>query len=159
MEPQHAQAEQSLSPVDRDLVHGHCYCGNFQFQIPRHIAPYRSAYCHCDSCRRSHSAPLYQVIYIPESEFVILKGMELVQEYRKSNSMVTRAFCRECGSRLYNKLHREERRGWLGIFPNLFDEEIQKSLPENLLPTHHLHTGECALDLEKLHDDLIRVIE
>jgi hypothetical protein len=153
------QIEGEQQSQEQEMLHGHCYCGDFEFQIPREITPYRSLYCHCDSCRRSHSSPIYQVVYLPESEFIILKGMELAQEYRKANSNVTRAFCRECGSRLYNKLHREERKGWLGIFPNLFDEEIQKNLPVNLLPTHHLHTGECSIDLEKLHDDLLRIVE
>jgi hypothetical protein len=102
---------------------------------------------------------MYQVIYIPEDQFMITNGQELVHEYRKQDSNVTRAFCKECGSRLYNKLHGPNRVGWLGFFPNLLDEHILKNLPNNLLPTHHLHTGETVLDLEKFHDDLIRLVE
>lgn len=149
---------EGISEGSKDMIHGHCYCGEFSFQIPRNIQPYRSAYCHCDSCRRAHSAPLYQVIYIPQEEFVILNGSEYVQEYRKSDSKVTRAFCKQCGSKLFNRLHGPNRVGWLGVFPNLFDEK-EKTLPENLRPTHHLHTSETVLELEKYHDELERLME
>jgi hypothetical protein len=149
-------AGESLLPEN---LHGHCYCGQFEFLIPKDVTPYRSVFCHCDSCRRAHASPLYQVIYIPEDQFRIVNGQEMVREYRKENSNVTRAFCKECGSRLFNKLHGPNRVGWLGFFPNLLDEHILKNLPTNLLPTHHLHTGETILDLEKFHDELLRIVE
>lgn len=139
-------------------IHGHCYCGEFEFTIPRNITPYRSVYCHCDSCRRAHSSPLYQVIYIPEEEFLIIRGKELIQEYRKLDSKVTRAFCRQCGSKIFNKLHAPNRVGWLGVFPNLFDEN-EKNLPENLRPTQHVNASETVMVLDKYHDELERLME
>jgi hypothetical protein len=46
-------------------VTGHCYCGAIRFavDIPEGDAPIFTAYCHCDSCRRAHAAPLYHVAW------------------------------------------------------------------------------------------------
>jgi Paired amphipathic helix repeat len=44
-------------------VTGHCYCGAvvFSVAVPESERDAHCCYCHCDSCRRAHSAPLYQV--------------------------------------------------------------------------------------------------
>ena len=142
---------------EEELIIGHCYCGQFKFSIPLNLTPITSVYCHCDSCRRSHSCSLYSVIYIDKNYFHILEGNSLIQEFRKEDANVIRSFCKNCGTRLYNKLlHRE---GWIGVFPNLFSEEIQRQLPHHFKPTLHLHCNESIIDLEKFHDDLQRVIE
>ena len=131
---------------------GHCYCGDFQFSIPSNVHVNRSVYCHCESCRRAHSAPLYQVVYIDESDFEIIAGHDLVQEFCKSNC--ARFFCKQCGSRLYNTL--KHRPGWLGVFPALLSEDTQHNLPENLKPSEHHLSVEAVLDLNLLHDNLTR---
>lgn len=59
-------------------VTGHCYCGAIQFavHIPAGDQPIFTAYCHCDSCRRAHAAPLYHVACVDQSHFEITAGAE-----------------------------------------------------------------------------------
>jgi hypothetical protein len=59
------------------LLHGHCYCGEITFSIPANVEPHIATYCHCESCRRAHSSPLYQVVYIKPEEFVITAGTDM----------------------------------------------------------------------------------
>ena len=61
-----------------------------------------SMYCHCDSCRRSHAAPLYRVVCIDEAEFSVTEGAELITEFQKPGARVRRCFCQRCGSKIFN---------------------------------------------------------
>ena len=85
-------------------VAGHCYCGAIQFrvQIPAGQAPIFAAYCHCDSCRRAHAAPLYHVVCVDAPMFQITAGDEALQPFTKPGGTITRAFCRVCGSKILN---------------------------------------------------------
>lgn len=142
--------------MENELI-GHCYCGEFIFSIPSTITPLRSLYCHCDSCRRSHSSSLYYVIYINKNNFKIISGENNIQEFKKPSSNVIRAFCKVCGTRIYNKLtNRDE---WLGLFPNLLNEDVQRNLPEQFKPTCHLHCNESFIELDKFNDELLRIAE
>ena len=67
-------------------------------------ASVRSLFCHCDSCRRAHAAPLYQVVYLPESCFEITTGAHLLQAFARSPAHVVRSFCSACGSRICNRV-------------------------------------------------------
>lgn len=86
---------------DGALAKGQCYCGGIRFTVPL-AAPIKACYCHCDSCRRAHSAPLYQVVYIKNEGFHITQGEELVQYFEKTLNGVVRSFCKVCGSRVSN---------------------------------------------------------
>lgn len=60
-------------PVAPHVVHGTCYCGGVKFAVDcTATAPLKALYCHCESCRRAHAAPLYQVVY----------GEQLLQGHR-----------------------------------------------------------------------------
>jgi hypothetical protein len=137
-----------------EMLLGHCYCGEFKFSIPRDVSVNRAVYCHCESCRRAHSAPLYQIAYIDESDFSVVAGQELVKEFCKPGSNCVRFFCGKCGSRLYNTL--KHRPGWLGVFPALLDEETQHNLPAKLKPEEHHLSVEAVLDLDTICDNLPR---
>lgn len=131
--------------------HGHCYCNKIEFTVKRDTIPSISVYCHCDSCRRAHSAPMYHVIYIPKEDFLITKGTEYVSVYTKTINRVTRNFCSNCGSRIYNV----DSDG-VGFFPNLLDEEIQKNLPEKFKSTLHHLTAEAVLNVDQIADGIRR---
>ncbi|KAJ9454125.1 hypothetical protein DIPPA_12199 [Diplonema papillatum] len=128
------------------IMHGRCYCGRVEFEYDTSKPIVQSAYCHCESCRAAHAAPLCQVIYVCRDggAFRITSGEEHVKTFRKKGSPVARAFCTECGSRVYNDHDRTD----IGLFPALLSEP----LPESLRPTVHRCSSESILPCEDLAD-------
>jgi hypothetical protein len=106
-----------------------CICGGVEIVL-KTDAPAVSAFCHCWACRRTHSAPLYQCLYVnsanidPETgeklegqfEITITKGFDLLKPvkpgpgYPNLRSMednpimggLGRMFCRDCGVVMLN---------------------------------------------------------
>jgi hypothetical protein len=133
---------------------GSCYCGATKFTIEKDTTPYKATYCHCESCRRAHACAVYQVVYIPRSDFT-LTGSSAVTLFKKPDKIVTRSFCQECGTRIFNLL--ESRPDWLGFFPNLLDDQtIVKNLPDKFNPTEHYCSEEAVFPLDLLQDGLER---
>jgi len=134
-------------PVD---VSGHCYCGTIHFnvRIPTGKAPIFTAYCHCDSCRRAHSAPLYHVVCVEESMFALTSGAEQLVEFTKPGGTITRAFCGVCGSKILNRFGpwRPQGNVPLAFFPDLLREGDRHPLPEALRPQKNNRPEECVLD-------------
>ena len=135
--------------------HGHCFCGDVRFTIAADVVPNTSLYCHCESCRRAHAAPLYQVVYIPAESFRIVAGQEFVKAYSKSDGAVVRSFCQECGSRIHNVVTEKPSLG-IGFFPALLEEEVQQNLPDIFKPRCHYLSNETVLSLSDWHDGLTR---
>jgi hypothetical protein len=96
-----------------------CYCGEVVLHI-KTDQPVFAGFCHCKSCRKAHSAPLYQCVYVKpeeitvesdggfESPFLASKGgkgklgefsvvMPIGLKHR-------RVFCNNCGSTMFNDL-------------------------------------------------------
>lgn len=130
---------------------GHCYCGGVQFEVNGATEVHKACYCHCESCRRAHSAPLYHVVYVPSSDFVIKEGKDLVKCFKKSSSC-SRFFCDTCGSRLKTVYSKD----YIGFFPSLLEESVQHELPIKFQPKSHFCSSETILPAEMLNDDLIR---
>jgi hypothetical protein len=144
-----------IIPDSQRWFGGRCYCGGITFRVSdscdagrtppishriniisrfrrphtRPSASVRSLFCHCDSCRRAHAAPLYQVVYLPESCFEITAGAHLLNAFARSPAHVVRSFCSTCGSRVCNRVTAKPSLG-VGFFPNLLDESSQRALPE-----------------------------
>eukprot|EP01031_Cornospumella_fuschlensis_P032991 gene32991-39901_t len=142
-----------ISPL---LYHGQCYCGEVHFEVDASIKPVKAVYCHCESCRRAHSAPLYQIVYTPPEAIRITKGEELLKAFSRSESTPIRYFCSNCGSRVKNFLPYKPQLG-IGFFPALLDDEVQRNLPDVFRPTYHNRSAESVLRLECLHDNLERI--
>jgi len=139
-----------------ELVHveGACYCGaiTFSVDVPVGETPIFTAYCHCDSCRRAHAAPLYHVVCVSESWFTLTAGEPQLNEFQKPGGAIVRAFCSTCGSRILNRFP-----GWtpqgqtpLAFFPDLLRAEDRVALPEMFRPQKHNQPDECVLDQERL---------
>ena len=128
-------------------VRGHCYCGavGFRVQMPADAKPIFTAYCHCDSCRRAHAAPLYHIVAVAEP-MITFTGEEHIREFNRGGP--TRAFCTECGSKVYNRFGAWRPGGMVpvGFFPNLLDEPSQHPLPERFRPQRMNRPDECVLD-------------
>jgi len=138
-------------PVD---VSGHCYCGaiTFEVHIPQGASPLFTAYCHCDSCRRAHASPLYQVACVDASMFRITQGAEHLVEFTKPGGTITRAFCGVCGSKILNRFGpwRPGGREPLAFFPATLDEATQHALPAPLRPAKNNRPDECVLEASAL---------
>ena len=135
-------------------VTGHCYCGGITYAVDLAAGerPIFTAYCHCDSCRRAHAAPLYHVACVDESQFRLTQGADLLVEFAKSDKHITRAFCGACGSKILNRFGAWKPGGKtpLAFFPNTLDEAIQQALPDALRPKKQNQIEECVLELEML---------
>lgn len=135
-------------------VTGHCYCGGVTFavDVPEGEAPIFRTYCHCDSCRRAHAAPLYQVVCIDASCFRLTSGDDLIVPFTKPGGTITRAFCGTCGSKIYNRFGswRPQGKEPLVFFPATLDEATQHDLPEAFQPAGNNRAGECVLQASVL---------
>lgn len=131
-------------------VHGRCYCGGVRFtvSVPAGTAPTFTAYCHCDSCRRAHAAPLYQVVCIDREHLHIDEGADRVQDFRRPGASIVRSFCGTCGSRIHNTFGAWKPNGRtpLVFFPSLQEPEDQARMPSSWAPTHHNEPESCVLD-------------
>ena len=143
--------------MSTEWIHGQCYCGEIEFVVDPSVTPLVSLYCHCESCRRAHAAPLYQVIYIAPKAFRITKGEDthLKSFTRPKEGSPERFFCGNCGSRVKNELPAQRDLG-VGFFPALLNEENQHNLPEHWRPDRHYLSVEAVLPIEKLCDGLER---
>eukprot|EP01065_Artemidia_motanka_P009590 TRINITY_DN1491_c0_g2_i1.p1 TRINITY_DN1491_c0_g2~~TRINITY_DN1491_c0_g2_i1.p1 ORF type:complete len:161 (+),score=75.81 TRINITY_DN1491_c0_g2_i1:44-484(+) len=144
-----------MADRDRGGWRGSCYCGAVRFVVGDEAGgePPRACFCHCDSCRRAHSAPMYQVVYVDEGLVRVEAGQELVRGFSKSER-IERQFCSRCGSRLFNKV--KSLPGKTGFFPALLEEGSQRSMPERWQPKYHCHVTEAVLPLSSVADGLER---
>ncbi|MFV8751479.1 GFA family protein [Nannocystaceae bacterium ST9] len=80
-----------------EILRGACLCGAVRFEID---PPTRfCAHCHCSMCRRAHGAPLVTWSGVPDSQFRLIAGADLLRDYTSSPE-ATRSFCSRCGSTL-----------------------------------------------------------
>jgi hypothetical protein len=137
---------------ERELM-GECYCGGVRFAVrvpAEREEDMQSAFCFCQSCKRAHAAPLYQVVYLRKSRVRLERGAELVEDYAKTpGEFPVRAFCRRCGSRVFNKCPDDDV-DEIGFFPALLDHQDQLELPQVFVPTMVCRMSEQTLDVELL---------
>ena len=109
-----------------------CSCGAIEIKV-KTDEPALTAFCHCTACRRAHSAPLYQCLYVltsnidphtgnkrdGEFEITITKGFDLLRpgdpgpgnpNYESFDDNpnfggVGRLYCTKCGSTMLNALY------------------------------------------------------
>mmetsp|Transcript_6483 Transcript_6483/g.12858 ORF Transcript_6483/g.12858 Transcript_6483/m.12858 type:complete len:221 (-) Transcript_6483:347-1009(-) len=145
----------SNTAEEKTTVRGSCFCGGVKFSVSTSPPPNKPTYCHCESCRRAHSAPLYQIVYVPEEAFTLSAGEDLVQAFQKTEGAPIRSFCKNCGSRIHNRLPKKPEMG-IGFFPALLEESMQHDLPHVFRPIQHYLSHEAVMNLEQLADDLPR---
>ena len=144
------------APREREL-HGECYCGGVRFAVlvpAQREEEMQSAFCFCQSCKRAHAAPLYQVVYLRKSLVRLERGAELVEDFAKTpGQFPIRSFCRNCGSRVFNKCPDAEV-DEIGFFPALLDHQDQLELPQVFAPTMVCRMSEQTLDVELLRNTI-----
>ena len=120
---------------------GGCLCGAVRYRLTG--APKWTALCHCESCRRSASAPVVAWMgYAPDS--VTWDGDRAFYE---SSDIATRGFCPKCGSQMSFESTRWP--GEIHLYAVSLDE------PEVYVPQLHCHHAEHLTWLN-VEDDLPR---
>jgi hypothetical protein len=82
---------------------GSCQCGRVRF-VARFPSRFCS-HCHCQSCRRSHSAAIVTWIGFASGQVVVEAGSAELADYESSPGTF-RSFCRVCGTRLFFRSQR-----------------------------------------------------
>lgn len=119
---------------------GGCLCGAVRYRIEGE--PLSSGVCHCESCRRTASAPRLPFLGVRSAGFRYTEGAPV--DYASSPS-VTRSFCGRCGSPLTYRRH--DAPDALDIMTVSLDD------PNAIPPTFHVWTSE-ALAWDRLAGDL-----
>ncbi len=75
--------------------YGHCLCGAVRYTLDNDVD--RLANCHCQFCRRAHGAAFATTALVPTKDLHVTAGNDVIANHKG------RHFCRECGTRLYNR--------------------------------------------------------
>lgn len=87
-------------------ITGGCFCGTVRYQAGGLSSPV--GYCHCETCRRTHSAPFIATALTPFDAFQWTKGEEVVA-YVESSPGKRRHFCPKCGTHMVATLAADKR--------------------------------------------------
>lgn len=122
------------------VMTGGCLCGAIRYKLTE--PPSSSGFCHCETCRRTASAPSLPYAGVSFAAFAVTKGDPV--SYR-SSSRVVRTFCGTCGSPL--TYFNEDKPDKIDIMTCSLDH------PEMVRPTEHVWVSE-KLSWEILGDGL-----
>ncbi|HUF71781.1 MAG TPA: GFA family protein [Gammaproteobacteria bacterium] len=109
-------------------AHGHCLCGNIEFEA--NGTPSWVAYCHCASCRRHTGSPVACFVNFARGDVVFRREPSVFE----SSPGVRRSFCDRCGTPIAYET--EKRANEIDIYLNVFDE------PEAFSPETHVFHSE-----------------
>ncbi|MBV7315319.1 GFA family protein [Shewanella sp. NIFS-20-20] len=82
-------------------IEGGCLCGAIRYCID--ATPIDAGCCHCHRCQKSSGAPVLAWLTIPFSGFTYTAG---VAGSFASSPEYLREFCRDCGTQIAFRLHR-----------------------------------------------------
>jgi len=116
-----------------DHLKARCLCRGIAFGIQAPIIT--CSHCHCDSCRRAHSAAFVTWSSFRKDQVSLSKGAELLRRF-ESSSGVFRSFCGVCGSPL---IYESESEGDIVYLPTAcFESSIGSE------PVRHVSVEEKA---------------
>lgn len=79
---------------------GHCLCGNVRYELAAELGPVVN--CHCRFCRRAHGAAFASTCMQSRDDLRFGSGNGDIEEFH-TPGVGFRAFCRRCGTRIYNR--------------------------------------------------------
>ena len=79
------------------MLEGSCLCGRVKYEADCESQPY--GHCHCQTCRKAHSAAFSTVMGVPRDCFSWVLGEDQLSGFESSPGK-TRYFCKNCGSQL-----------------------------------------------------------
>jgi hypothetical protein len=122
-------------------AHGRCQCGRIRFfaRFPSRF----NAHCHCESCRRAHSAAFVTWVGFPAAQVEITAGADLLSVH-ESSPATHRRFCSMCGTKLFFDAAKWP--GEIHIPLAAFDDPVDRA------PTKHAFYAEHVSWLPPLRD-------
>lgn len=79
------------------LLTGSCHCGAVQFEVRAEITQVMS--CNCSMCSRAG----WLLTFVPEAQFKLLSGEEVLTDYQFGRKHIHHQFCRVCGLRAFSR--------------------------------------------------------
>ena len=79
------------------MLTGSCLCGAIAYEADAQLT--RIVHCHCQTCRKTHSAAFSSVTAVPREAFRWTRGSDLLGAFESSPGKFRR-FCTRCGSHL-----------------------------------------------------------
>jgi len=70
---------------------GGCHCGGVRFKVD--VKEFRAEDCNCSICSKKG----FLHLIIPEKQFTLLQGKELLETYTFNTGVAQHKFCRKCG--------------------------------------------------------------
>lgn len=104
----------------------------------RYVAAFPSRFCchcHCESCRRSHSAGFVTWIGFPSQQVRVEAGTADLARY-ESSSGTTRSFCRVCGTKLF--FESDKWPGETHVALASFDDPVDRAPDRDVFFAEHL---------------------
>jgi hypothetical protein len=95
----------------RRVLQGGCLCGAVRYFVASSVE--KMIHCHCSMCRRSHGAAFATWGAAQKFGFRVVEDGSL-KKYR-SSPQVERAFCGNCGSRLFWTHDKDPDRVWVAM--------------------------------------------
>jgi hypothetical protein len=82
---------------------GTCLCGAVEVEVEG--PPVAAAICHCESCRRWHTAPLNTWLVWPDAKVSVTAGRDSLARFNRggTDGPSDRNFCKRCGSAVLNR--------------------------------------------------------
>ena len=81
---------------------GSCLCGAILYEVHGEVLNMWN--CHCDHCRKITGAAFATNIFINADEMKVVQGAPAIfQNKSDTGNTMTRYFCRDCGSPLFNE--------------------------------------------------------
>ena len=89
---------------NKEVMFGRCLCGAVRFELTPPTDFH--AHCHCKSCRLSRGTAFVSWTSVPQGQFKLTKGKEVLSWYRSSEYILW-GFCKTCGSSMLYKADKE----------------------------------------------------
>jgi hypothetical protein len=120
-------------PTAPGIARGCCMCGSVRFaaRMPSRFC----CHCHCESCRRSHTAGFVTWIGFASSQVSVESGAGDLVAYLSSPGS-SRSFCRKCGSKLFYESDK-----WPGethVALAAFDDPVDRSPDRHVFFDEHV---------------------
>lgn len=88
---------------EAETFEGGCFCGAVQVEV--HGQPAVAGICHCESCRKWHSAPINAWGIWPDDRVKVTAGRDQIAEFNKqgADGPSGRSSCKRCGGAVFNR--------------------------------------------------------